>query len=142
MTVAFAKPRRKTPLPLPHLKHPKTIAVDTKFNRVQVAEIFGNVFPSSHISKIQNVLEGIREREDLDRDAIWNIYIYQCWKQFQIAVYDKNHAWKLRFQAEVEEMGEDAFMKRYVYGVGGSREDCDRMVDDYLIKRNTEKLIA
>lgn len=142
MNVAFAKPPKRIALPLPHLKHPQSISDDPKFTRVQVAAIFGNAFSPSHISKIQDVLEGIDEYDELDRDAIWHVYIFQAWRQFQTTFYGKRHAWKRRFQAEVETMGEAAFMTKYVDKIGGSREDCDRMVDDYIVKRNTEKLIA
>ena len=138
MTFTVEKKKRSPAIALPHLKRPVGVE-PRKFTRAEVAEIFNNAVHPSQVSRFQEVLAGIEPHELIDRDGVWCVYVFLCWRQLKTLRDGTRHTWKKRFQSEFEEMGEVRFLDEYVHGPGGSREDCDRMIDDYLVKKNTKK---
>lgn len=132
--------KKPPPMPLAHLVSPCTQTEEESFTRVEVAAIFGDAFHPSHISKIQDVLHNIEQYDRLSRLDIWKVYIYQCWRQFQMAKKGVRYAWKTRFVAEFQSLGGEAFLEKYVIAIEGSQKDCDRMIDEFLAKKFTNKL--
>lgn len=132
--------KTKPPLVLLHLKRPPE-AETGLFTREEVAEIFHNRIDRSQVSRLQEVLKGIEPYQPLTRADIWKVYVYLSWRDIQIAE-GKRHVWRKTFQDELIKLGEEAFLKKYVFHWGGSKEDCERLIDDYLARKKTKKLIV
>lgn len=137
--MTFTKERkRKPPIAIPHLNTP--IGVEQEgFTRAEVAEIFNNAIDGSQVSRIQSVLVSIEPYQLIDRDGVWGVYVFLCWRQMKTFRDGTRHAWRRHFQEEFEQMGEESFLEKYVYKPGGSRAKCDRMVDEYLLRKNVKK---
>jgi len=130
---------RKPVDPLPDLKRPLTIEQES-FTRAEVAEMFGNAFTPSHISKIQKVLSSIDPFYPIGEEGIWEIYVYQCWRRIQLAE-GKQHVWADSFVAEFKRLGQEKFIERYVTSWGGSRDHCRKLIQEYRVRKSTTKIL-
>ena len=130
--------KRTPPVVFVHLKHANVFSEDL-FTRSEIAGIFGNRIHRSQISRFQSVLGGIEPYQPINRDGVWGVYVFLCWRQAKRMLSGGAWTWKEQFQSDYEKLGETAFLEKYVYSLGGSREDCDRMIDEYLAKKNTKK---
>lgn len=126
---------RKRGKPVPGLKLPYQEVDWSKFSRAQIGEILGGIHPSM-ISRYAEVFEGIDPYVPIPRDRIWEFYVFRCWKMFH------PNGWRDTFLKDKEELGEDAFLEKYVLKIGGSRQHCEDLIENYIAKQSTEKLIA
>lgn len=132
------KKNRTYPVALPHLQHSTVFSQDV-FTRSEVAAIFKNAIDAAQVSRISEVLAVIEPFRPISREGVWGIYVFLCWRQKKTSMEGTRWAWREHFQAEYERLGEAEFLQTYVYSIGGSRKDCDRMIDEFLAKKNTKK---
>ena len=132
------KKKRIPPIALPHLQH-STVFHEDVFTRAEVAAIFKNAIDAPQVSRISEVLAVIEPFRPITREGVWGIYVFLCWRQRRISKEGTQWAWREHFPEDYEKLGETEFLRTYVYSIGGSREDCDRMIDEFLAKKNTKK---
>ena len=124
--------RRRPKDPLPHL--PPVIEVDSAgFTRREVAEMFGGIDPSI-ISK-DCIAIGITPYEPLFKKDIWRLYVLACYKRLY------PYASRNSFVRLCKDKG-DAAALALVHIAGGSREDCDDLIDRFIAKKQTKPLLV
>jgi hypothetical protein len=124
--------RRRIKDPLPHLP-PIVVVEPPEFTRKDVAEMFGSIDPSI-ISKDASAI-GILPYISLSKEDVWRLYVLACYRRVNPG------ASRQSFIDLCEKKGDEAAMK-YVQLAGGSREDCDRLIENFIARKQTKPLIV
>lgn len=119
--------------PLPFLPRLPDWGVENwdEFTRIELAEMFGGIHPSI-ISRDCKAL-GFDEYSAIKRCDVWRIYVLKCWQR------KKRGAWRQSFIDEIKKKGDEAVIKEYVLSQGGSKKNCEEMIDRFITKKRTKK---
>ncbi|MBW4444133.1 MAG: hypothetical protein KME10_23490 [Plectolyngbya sp. WJT66-NPBG17] len=127
--------RRKPKDPLPHLPPVSTLDIEdfTQFTRREIAEMFGEIDPSI-VSK-DCIAMGIKPYEKVPKSDIWSLYVMQCFRRVKPFGHRK----------ELVDLclthGDEAAIE-YVKLAGGSRADCDHLIEAFIARKQTKPLIV
>ncbi len=124
--------RRRPRDPLPHLPSPSAVEPIT-FSRREIAEMFGGIDPSI-ISRDCTAI-GLPEYTPIDCEGVWRLYVLACYKR--IRPYSSRESF-----VELCTKQGDAAALEFVKLAGGSREDCDELIQNFLAKKLTNPLIV
>ena len=108
----------------------------SSFYRTDIAEMIG-VDPSC-ISRAAKSLR-IDKYDKIPREDIWLLYIFFAWKR------KHPYNWAKSYHKELEDLGEEMgkekgdeyFLNKYVYSQGGSRQDCEDMIEDWIARQSS-----
>jgi len=103
------------------------------FTRREIAEMFGNIEPS--IIRKHCMALGITRYEKVPREDIWRLYVLACYKR--LCPYASRNS----FVRLCKDKGDEAALA-IVHIAGGSREDCDDLIDRFIAKKQTKPLLV
>lgn len=95
--------------------------------------MFGDIDPSI-ISKDASAI-GLTAYAPLSKSDVWCLYVMACYRRVNPG------ASRQSYLDLYTQKGEAAALK-FVELAGGSKEDCDRLIEDFLAKKRTKTLIA
>jgi hypothetical protein len=103
------------------------------FTRREVAEMFGGIDPS--IVSRDAVAIGLTEYKPINKEGVWRLYVLACYKRAHPFASRKS------FVELCTQQGDEVALE-FVKLAGGSREDCDRLIENFLAKKLTKPLIV
>ncbi|MBW4422431.1 MAG: hypothetical protein KME13_25015 [Myxacorys californica WJT36-NPBG1] len=117
---------------LPHL--PSIVDAESNtFTRREIAEMFGGINPSIISRDCSSI--GLPECEPIDKEGVWRLYVLACYKRLRPSASRKSFV-KLCIQH-----GDEVALE-FVKLAGGSREDCNQLIENFLAKKLTKPLIV
>lgn len=123
--------RRIRPL-LPHLPPIATVE-PVEFTRREIAEMFGGIDPST-ISKNASAI-GLPEYVPLSKADVWALYVMACYQRV-------NPGSSRQSYIDLYNAKGEAAVLAYVALAGGSKEDCEQLIESFLAKKRTKPLIV
>ena len=132
---------------IPFADLPQTVLILDKyefFTRVEIGEICG-VHPSiitkdcHHLNDLKlDGFNGIIDYDPVPRDSLWYIYAIEMFRRAHMLV-GKQDTPRKKFVKDVNKRGQRA-IEFWVKAGGGSRDDFDKRVTDFIARKKCRKL--
>jgi hypothetical protein len=134
---------KPTTIPFPDLPQPFLVMDFEVFTRVEIGEICG-VHPSlitkdcHHLNDLKvEGFDGIEDYAPVPRAALWFLYAIEMFRRAHMLL--SKTPIRTKFVKDVNKRGQKA-IDFWVKAGGGSREDFDKRVNDFIAKKKCQKL--